>query len=141
MIKQLAHLCFVTQRINAMLRFYRDILGMSLKFTMNGDDGKPAGYYLACGNGTFIEIFDQAGGADKGGGRVSAGGSSAVQYRHLCLEVAGLDEFRTHLQKKNLGVSEIKVGKDNSRQAWVKDPDGNDVELMEYTKDSLQTKP
>jgi len=27
---------------------------------------------------------------------------------------------------------------DGSLQAWIKDPDGNDIELMEYTRDSLQ---
>jgi hypothetical protein len=33
------------------------------------------------------------------------------------------------------------MGVDNSRQAWIKDPDGNDIELMEYTDRSLQTTP
>jgi hypothetical protein len=29
---------------------------------------------------------------------------------------------------------------DNSMQAWIKDPDGNDIELMEYTPTSFQTR-
>jgi hypothetical protein len=28
---------------------------------------------------------------------------------------------------------------DGSRQCWIKDPDGNSIELMEYTSNSLQT--
>jgi hypothetical protein len=30
------------------------------------------------------------------------------------------------------------MGMDNSRQAWVADPDGNEIELMEYGAASLQ---
>jgi len=30
------------------------------------------------------------------------------------------------------------MGMDNSRQAWVMDPDGNAIELMEYGPSSLQ---
>jgi hypothetical protein len=30
------------------------------------------------------------------------------------------------------------MGMDNSRQAWVTDPDGNQIELMEYGPKSLQ---
>jgi hypothetical protein len=35
-------------------------------------------------------------------------------------------------------VSEISTGMDNSRQAWIADPDGNHSELMEYGPSSLQ---
>jgi hypothetical protein len=30
------------------------------------------------------------------------------------------------------------MGMDNSRQAWVTDPDGNAIELMEYGYSSMQ---
>jgi hypothetical protein len=35
-------------------------------------------------------------------------------------------------------VSEISTGMDNSRQAWIADPDGNQIELMEYGHSRLQ---
>ena len=35
-------------------------------------------------------------------------------------------------------VTPLKTGMDHSQQAWVKDPDGNDIELMEYTRESKQ---
>jgi hypothetical protein len=34
--------------------------------------------------------------------------------------------------------TEPKSGLDFSVQAWIKDPDGNEIELMEYTGRSLQ---
>jgi len=35
-------------------------------------------------------------------------------------------------------ISEISMGMDNARQAWIADPDGNAIELMEYGHSSLQ---
>jgi hypothetical protein len=35
-------------------------------------------------------------------------------------------------------VTEISTGMDNSRQAWIADPDSNDIELIEYGPSSLQ---
>jgi lactoylglutathione lyase len=61
-----------------------------------------------------------------------------TRYRHFCLEVTGLDEFCKALKDKGMEVSEITLGLDNSRQAWIADPDGNDIELMEYGSSSLQ---
>ena len=61
-----------------------------------------------------------------------------THYKHFCLEVTGLDEFCKMLKDKGVEVSEIKLGMDNSRQAWIADPDGNAIELMEYSYSSLQ---
>ena len=60
------------------------------------------------------------------------------RYRHLCFEVQDLEATRSELIQKNVSVTEIKTGMDHSKQAWVKDPDGNDIELMEYTAESKQ---
>ena len=40
--------------------------------------------------------------------------------------------------RPGVDVSEISLGMDNSRQAWIADPDGNSIELMEYGYSSLQ---
>jgi len=49
-----------------------------------------------------------------------------------------LDEFCKELKIKDVEVTEISMGMDNSRQAWITDPDGNAIELMEYGPFSLQ---
>lgn len=61
-----------------------------------------------------------------------------TRYKHFCLEVTALDEFCRRLKEKGVQVSEISLGMDNSRQAWITDPDGNAIELMEYGPSSLQ---
>lgn len=137
MIRQLAHLNFVTDDLPAMIDFYVNKLGCRIKFTLNNDAGQPMGHYFECGNTTFIEIFDQALAVKQWGGTVGplAPGNG---YRHFCLEVVGLDNFCKRLKSLGVAVTDVVEASDFARQAWIKDPDGNAVELMEYGPRSLQ---
>ena len=137
MIRTLAHLNFVTNDLPKIIDFYVNKLGMKVKFTLDNKEGQPFGYYFECGNTTFIEFFDQAMAAKVWGGKVDEL-TIGNRYRHFCLEVTGLDEFCRDLKTKGVDVSEITMGMDNARQAWISDPDGNQIELMEYGHTSLQ---
>jgi catechol 2,3-dioxygenase-like lactoylglutathione lyase family enzyme len=138
MIRQLAHACFYTGDIGAMVDFYSAKLKLPIQFTLENRAGAIFGYYFACGNSTFIEVFDRELAVKEWGGDVEAP-PGAARYRHLCLEVTGLKETCEELQERGVKVSEeIHEGLDHSLQAWIKDPDGNDIELMEYTHRSLQ---
>jgi catechol 2,3-dioxygenase-like lactoylglutathione lyase family enzyme len=137
MIRQLAHLNFATNDLGRMIEFYVNKLGMKVKFTLNNKKGQPFGYYLECGNTTFIEVFDQAMAVEQWGGKVEEL-TAGTRYKHFCLEVTGLDEYCKMLKCNGVDVSEIALGMDNSRQAWITDPDGNRIELMEYSPSSLQ---
>ena len=137
MIRQLAHLNFVTNDLSRIIDFYVDKLGLSVKFTLDNDKGQPFGYYFGCGNTTFLEFFDQAMAAEVWGGKVEEL-NIGTRYRHFCLEVTGIDEYCETLKSRGVQVSPISMGMDNSRQAWIADPDGNAIELMEYGPKSLQ---
>ena len=137
MIRKLAHLNFVTNDLEKIIDFYVNKLGMNVKFTLDNKEGKPFGYYFDCGDTTFLEFFDQSMAAAMWGGKVEEL-NIGTRYRHFCLEVTGLDEFCLMLRDKGVQVSPIALGMDNSRQAWIADPDGNAIELMEYGFSSLQ---
>lgn len=137
MIRKLAHINFVTNDLEPIIDFYVNKLGLTIKFTLNNPEGKPFGYYFACGDTTFLEFFDQKMAAEVWGGRVEEL-TNGTRYRHFCLEVTGLDEFCRRLRESGVPVSEISTGIDHSRQAWITDPDGNAIELMEYGPASLQ---
>ena len=137
MIRQLAHLNFVTNDLEKIIDFYVNKLGMQIKFTLNNKDGQPFGYYFECGSTTFLEFFDQAMAAEVWGGNVNDL-TIGTRYKHFCLEVTGLDEFCQDLKSKGVDVSKVSMGMDNARQAWITDPDGNEIELMEYGHSSLQ---
>jgi lactoylglutathione lyase len=139
MIKKLAHVCLFTDQLDAMIAFYRDTLGFPVKFTMKNDDGFAFGYYFACGGVTFVEIFHQRGAAKQWGGKVGEiRPSHDARLRHFCFEVENLESVVAQLTSRGVTVRPIGVGMDHSKQAWIKDPDGNDIELMEYTARSLQ---
>ncbi len=136
MIKQLAHLCLNTENFAPMISFYRDTLGLKVAFTLDMPDGEPFGYYFACGETTFIELFDKEKSSKVwgGGGEIIRG----TNISHLCFQVEDLEGYRDILISQGVSVTELTTGMDKSVQAWIKDPDGNAIELMEYTKFSRQ---
>jgi len=140
MIRKLAHLCLVTDQLEPMREFYTQKLGLSVQFVFHHTDGGTFGYYLCCGDTTFIEIFDRAGKTKQwghDGGPLRAGN----QMNHLCFEVTGLKELHTMLIARGVKIGEIMTGMDSSLQAWTGDPDGNAIEFMEYTHASWQLQP
>ncbi len=137
MIRQLAHTCFFTDRPEAMIKFYEAGLGLPVKFTLKNDAGQVMGYYFECGHATFIEVFNQSLAVKQWGGQIEALKPASL-YRHLCFEVTGLEDFKRTLEARGISVSDITMGIDHSRQAWITDPDGNAIELMEYTSRSRQ---
>lgn len=138
MITQLAHINFFSDRHKEMVDFYIHKLGLKVAFTLDDDCGEPFGWYVDCGKMTFIEIFNQAGAVKQWGGKVEEL-KSGSRYRHLCFEVKELENYRKALLANGVDVTPVTVGMDNSKQAWIKDPDGNAIELMEYTSSSYQT--
>jgi Lactoylglutathione lyase and related lyases len=140
MIRRLAHLCLLTNDLDRLVAFYRDGLGLSVKFRFHAADGSVFGAYIAAGDTTFVEFFDQARSAKQWGGKTDplvAGN----RYGHFCIEVTGLADFRAALLASGVSVGEIHEGMDGSLQAWLTDPDGNRIELMEYTHRSAQLAP
>ena len=144
MIKSLGHICLRTHQLPVMVAFYRDVLGLTVKFGLKHDDGTEFGYYMAAGNTTFVEIFDHA---DAHRRSKSPKPLEPLEeprdpwlsrYNHFCLQVEGLDAYVAGLASRGVEVTGRKTGNDHSRQAWIKDPDGNQIELQEYTAQSRQ---
>jgi lactoylglutathione lyase len=137
MIKRLAHVAFDTDNAESLVEFYTELLGLSVQFTMDLPEGVTFGWYIACGDTTFIEIFDRVGKSKMWGGDVQVP-KQGTTYTHFCLQIDDLVGYRQLLIGRGLDVTEISTGLDNSIQAWCKDPDGNAIELMEYTPKSKQ---
>jgi catechol 2,3-dioxygenase-like lactoylglutathione lyase family enzyme len=144
MIKQLAHLCFKTSRLEAMRAFYCDGLGATLKFRYLNQAGEMIGCYFALGEKTFVEVFDHADAHRRSRSPKPLEPLEEprdpwlMRYNHFCFQVENLDAFVTQLAARGVEVTGRKVGNDRSHQAWIKDPDGNLVELQEYTPQSRQ---
>lgn len=144
MIKQLAHLCLKTNQFDRMTAFYRDQLGATVRFRYLDKAGQPKGCYFAFGENTFVEIFDHADAHRRSNSPKPLEPLEEprdpwlMRYNHFCLQIGNLDTYVALLESRGVTVTGRKTGNDRSRQAWVKDPDGNQIELQEYTPQSRQ---
>ena len=129
MIKGIAHACYTVRDLDAAVAFYCGKLGLKPAFDFINDKGERFGVYIHAGQRNFIELF-------KGELAAPAKGQS---YRHLCLEVDDLAATVAELRGRGVQVTDAKLGSDNSWQAWITDPDGNRIELHQYTSESKQT--
>ncbi len=116
MIRQLAHLNFVTNDLPRMIDFYVNKLGLKIKFTLNNKEGQPFGYYFECGAATFIEVFDQTLAVKEWGGKMELL-TNGTRYKHFCLEVVGLDAYCEMLKSGGVAVSGMTTGLDQ-RPGW-----------------------
>jgi len=129
MIKQLAHVCLLTNDLAATEDFYCRVLKLHSRFDFYKDNAR-FGLYLDAGNGTFIEVFkDDSEQSEK---------ASVQNIKHLCFQVDDIEETIQTLRNNDIDISDKKMGADNSWQSWCKDPNGVDIELHQYTDQSLQ---
>lgn len=132
MIKGIAHVAYVVTDMKKALHFYCDQLGFEKVFEIRDDDGKPWINYIKVGKNQFIELFY---------GNKKAQVQSEIGFSHLCLEVVDIQAVANDLKKKGITLDvEPKQGKDFNWQCWIRDPDGNKIELMQISEQSPQFK-
>mgnify|MGYP000978759827 FL=1 len=132
MITGIGHLAFTVGNMEESVHFYCDILGFKKAFELNNDKGEPWIVYIKVTEGQFIELFygRQA--------KVEIP-SKMIGYSHLCLAVDDIYKAADTLKEKGITLdAEPKQGKDLNYQCWAKDPDGNRIEFMQISPDSLQ---
>ena len=132
MITDIGHAAFRCANIEQSIEFFAK-LGIVEAFRLNRDDGSVWLVYLRVNDDHFIELFPRGTqGSDDNSAR-------AVGYAHLCLAVDDLEATVADLERKGMPIDvRPKQGRDNNWQAWIVDPDGNRIELMQMVPDSLQ---
>jgi catechol 2,3-dioxygenase-like lactoylglutathione lyase family enzyme len=128
MIKGLAHVCFHVRDLEAAEAFYTGKLGFRRAFDFHNAQGKRIGTDLHISGRNFLELFRSE----------VTPPQPAQGYRHLCLEVDDMAATRADLLAKGIEVTEPKKGSEGSWQAWLKDLEGNTIELHCYTAESKE---
>ena len=123
-----AHICFIVSDLERSEKFYKDCLGFKAAFDFTDEKRGKFGAYLHINNRCFLEIF-------KGDVKARAEGQT---YSHFCLEVEDINAMVRELRAKGITMTDVKLGSDQSYQSWFADPDGNRIELHEYTANSKQ---
>ncbi len=127
LIKQVAHICIGANNLADAEHFYCEVLGMERGFDFL-KDGEWYGFYAKAGENTYIEIFIQEEGASV----------HSPLMKHLCLEVEDIDSAIADIRAKGVTITDKKYGGDKSWQAWITDPSGIPIEIMQYTDESSQ---
>ena len=126
---RIGHMAYRTQNMEAALDFYTRGLEFPHLFSIEDNEGKPWIEYLGTPDGKFIELFHPTASEQPAGGG----------YLHLCLEVDDCAAAVAELEKKGIAIDRyVSMGKDGNYQAWIKDPDGRDIEIMQLGEGSNQ---
>jgi lactoylglutathione lyase len=128
----IGHVALKVADIERALEFYRDRLGFAEMMRLNREDGSLWLVYLRITDTQFIELFP-------GGEGDRAPGSNATAINHFCLESHDLDATAEALRQAGIRLTvEPKMGLDHNRQCWIEDPDGNRIEFMQMSPQSMQ---
>jgi lactoylglutathione lyase len=128
----IGHVAIRVKDVARTLEFYCDRLGFAEILRLHHDDGRLWLIYLRITDDQFLEIFPEAVGE-------RAPPREANGLNHVCLEVDDLDGILDQLAERGVPLTQArKVGADGNLQAWIEDPDGNRIELMQMASDGLQ---
>ena len=133
-ISSLGHIGIKVKNLEKSIAFYTETMGFPEMFRLYRDDGRAWLVYLRITDDQYLEIFPEAI-QDRAPEPENNG------INHFCLTVENIEEIVCQLEAKGVALYwPLKTGADNNRQAWVQDPDGNRIELMEMASNALQFK-
>jgi lactoylglutathione lyase len=130
----LAHVAIKVTDLDRSLDFYINKLGFPEMLRLHKDDGSTWLVYLRITDDQYLEVFP-------GAENDRAPGWDANGMNHMCLSVEDIDAVVKRIEAAGIALLlPLKLAVDGNRQAWIEDPDGNRIELMEMDADSLQLK-
>ena len=129
MITDIGHTAFAAHDLDRSLAFYAK-LGIHEAFRLHREDGSLMLVYLHVAGDRFIEVFPGGPPPDP---------ERRGSFLHLCLLTDDMEATVEHLRSEGITIDrEPKVGLDHNTQAWIRDPDGNAIELMQLVDESPQ---
>ena len=123
-----AHLAVFVSDLPKARAFYEDLLGFEEPFTLPKPDGSVEIAFVKINDRQWIELFN----------RPSAGEG---QLNHIAIYTDDADRMRDYLAMQGVAVPEqVGKGRTGNKNFMVKDPDGHNVEIVEYQPDSWTAK-
>jgi lactoylglutathione lyase len=131
LITQLAHNAYRVKNLDESIDFYAK-LGIREALRLKRDDGTTWIVYLQVNEDQFVELFpiDNA---------TLDTAPPLASYHHFSLQVDDIQATVRELEARGVAIDRpISKGQDHNFQAWIVDPNGNRIELMQIMPDSLQ---
>ena len=124
------HVAFRVSDVQRSVAWYQKAFNARKIYHAAAEGDRPELMFMEFAKGQFIEFFT--------GGRIKAQQSSdTMGYLHFCLIVDDLDQALRHLD--TLGVHPNRgpfIGRARQPIAFIADPDGNIIELMQIPRES-----
>lgn len=131
-ISDLGHIALACADLDVSLAFYAK-LGLNEAFRLKRDDGSTILVYVHVSGDRFLELFP--GGPDA----TQRAASATATFRHLCLASDDIVADVASLREQGVTIDrDVSIGLDANKQAWITDPDGNAIELMQMADISPQ---
>jgi lactoylglutathione lyase len=133
-LAQIGHVAMSVKDIDRSLDFYVGKLGFDEMFRLYHPDDASRLWivYLRITDAQFLELFPGATGE-------GLPERWSVGFDHLCLECTDIDAAIADLASHGVPLTQArKVGVDHNVQAWIEDPDGHRIELMQLDPKSPQ---
>lgn len=121
MLVALNHVCLRVSDLEASCRFYEEQLGLTRGPVFRDEAGQVTGVYLHIGGRSFLELFPAEGPVEP--------------LNHMCLEVTELEALIAKLRAAGVQTTDIFLGRSKAWIASIWDPDGNLIELNEYSRE------
>ena len=123
-----AHMAVFVSDLAKARAFYLDFLGLEESFTLPKADGSVEIAFAKIDDHQWIELFN----------RPNAGEG---QLNHVAIYTDSADAMRDYLFTQGVTVPDrVGKGRTGNKNFMIKDPDGHDVEIVEYLPDSWTTK-
>ncbi len=161
-IRELGHVAFRCRDLERSVNFYCGILGFRKKCVLTygdlaegirkkaGDNGyEPSAerlksleekkdriwfLFVEVAPRQFLELFD-AGDADE----ACIPDERKLNYQHLALIVDDIRATEKEMQSRGVALDhEVGYNLDGNYSMWIHDPDGNQIEFIQYTEKALQ---
>jgi lactoylglutathione lyase len=127
-VRGLNHVGMVVKDYDKAMNFYTKTLGFREAYTIRRADGSVQLTYLQLNRDTFVELIP-AGGANQQPG-----------ITHFGIEVDNVQAAATQLRAKGLTVPNPAPTPSNAQSIRIQDPEGVQIEVMEFVPNSLQRK-
>ena len=131
-ITALGHLALKVRDLEAMAHFFRDQVGFQEMERLRHANGDTWLIYLRITDLQYLELIT-------GAHTSQAPEDGPAGVTHICFTIVDVDVEAARLAKAGVALtSQIKKGLDGNRGAWIVDPEGNRIELMEMAPNCIQ---
>lgn len=125
----LAHIGLHTSDLAAARHFYGDMLGFQEPFTVDKPSGGLMLTYFKVNDHQYIEVFPDLSSPD------------ADRLSHIAFETTNIHALRDYLAANGVTVpAQLKPGLDGNVSMMIKDPEGHNIEFVQYMPGSLHSR-